>query len=86
MTVITTPSQTDISLNGYKVGDQVKWADPDNQCKWGTCHGVIMKGTEDYNLGQFVVFWYNGCTRHFGHKSTESDPITLTHVKIAFAI
>ncbi len=75
-----------ISINGYKTGDQVKWADPDNQCKWGICQGVIMKGTEDYNLGQHVVFWFKGCTRHFDHKGHESDDITRTHVKIAFAI
>ena len=74
-----------ISLNGYKFGDQVKWADPDNPCRWGTCYGVITKGTEDYNQNQFVVFWWKGCNRHFGHKNTESDEITRKHVKIAFS-
>jgi hypothetical protein len=83
LTVQTTPA---VSLNGYKVGDQVKWADPDNKCKWGVCYGVVMNGTQDYNLGQFVVFWHNTCTRHQQCKHTESDDITRTHVKIAFAI
>ena len=86
MTTQTIQSNSAISINGYRVGDQVKWADPDNQCRWGQCHGVITKGTEDYNTDQFVVFWWKSCTRHGPHKGTESDNITRKHVKIAFAI
>lgn len=71
-------------LTGFRVGDRVIWTDPDNQCKWGKCTGVIMQGTDEYTDGHLVVFWDNGCTRHFDHKHTESDPITRKHVKISF--
>lgn len=75
---------TKCQITGYMVGDRVKWDDPDNQCRWGTCTGVIMKGTDEESNGHFVVYWDNGCTRHFSHKGLESDPIGRPHMKIAF--
>lgn len=82
----TIASISPVSAKGYKTGDLVVWDDPDNCCRWGRCAGTVMIGTEDYNEGQMVVFWYKSCTRHGPNKGTESDNIDRPHVKIAFAI